>query len=329
VRAEDDSVDLGILEALTPAFRRVRGRLAVNAQVGGTWEAPRLAGSIGIRNGAMEVPGLGVRFGSVEGEALLRGDSLMLQDVRITSGGGDLAIGGAVRLERLSHPLFDLDLRASQFLAIDVRNFLTLTGTGDLTLRGPLLGATLGGNLTANSGVLYFADLVNKRVIDLEDPAYADLLDTTLIRRENLGNKFQNRFMDSLRVEDLRVGIGSDVWLRSAEAAEYMAEFGVAEPSLPRFVRAAFGTLGLITFFTAGEQEVRSWPLRAGSTAQQAAGSIHSDLARGFIRAETIAYDDFVATGGWTAGKAAGKVRLEGKQYIVQDGDVLLIRFNV
>jgi ribosome-binding ATPase len=113
------------------------------------------------------------------------------------------------------------------------------------------------------------------------------------------------------------------------EAAEYMAEFGVSEPSLPRFIRAAFGTLGLLTFFTAGEQECRSWPLRAGSTAQQAAGSIHSDLARGFIRAETIAYDDFVATGGWTEGKAAGKVRLEGKQYIVQDGDVLLIRFNV
>lgn len=117
--------------------------------------------------------------------------------------------------------------------------------------------------------------------------------------------------------------------MSAEEAAEYMAEFGVAEPSLPRFVRAAFETLGLITFFTAGEQEVRSWPLRAGSTAQQAAGSIHSDLARGFIRAETIAYDDFVATGGWTGGKSAGKVRLEGKQYIVLDGDVLLIRFNV
>jgi GTP-binding protein YchF len=113
------------------------------------------------------------------------------------------------------------------------------------------------------------------------------------------------------------------------EAEEYMAEFGVSEPSLPRFIRAAFGTLGLITFFTAGEQEARSWPLRTASTAQQAAGTIHSDLARGFIRAETVAYDDFVSTGGWTGAKGAGKVRLEGKQYVVQDGDVLLIRFNV
>ena len=218
VRADADSVDLGILEALTPAFRRVRGRLAVDAEVDGTWEQPRLAGSIAIRNGAMDVPGLGVQFGSVDGQAVLQGDSLLLRDVRITSGGGDLAIGGAVRLERLSRPLFDLDLRASQFLAIDVRNFLTLTGTGDLTLRGPLLGSTLSGNLTANRGVLYFADLVNKRVIDLDDPTIADLVDSTMFQHEDLRAQFQNIFLDSLRVEDLRVAIGSDVWLRSGEA---------------------------------------------------------------------------------------------------------------
>jgi translocation and assembly module TamB len=166
----------------------------------------------------MNVPGLGVQFGSVSGGAVLQGDSVLLRDVRITSGGGDLAVGGAIRLEDLSRPLFSLDLRASQFLAMDVRNFLTLTGTGDLRLRGPLLGATLTGNLTANSGVLYFADLVSKRVIDLDDPTIADLVDSTLIREEDLGAKFQNRFLDSLRIEDLRIAIGSDVWLRSAEA---------------------------------------------------------------------------------------------------------------
>ena len=108
--------------------------------------------------------------------------------------------------------------RPSQFRAIDVRSFLTLVGTGDLAARGPVFGATLTGSLLANSGVLYFADLVNKRIIDLEDPSIADLVDTTLIRRENLGAKFQNRFLDSLRIDDLRVEMGSDVWLRSAEA---------------------------------------------------------------------------------------------------------------
>jgi autotransporter translocation and assembly factor TamB len=218
VRALADSVDLGILEALTPAIRRVQGRLAVDAEVTGTWDAPRLKGSLAVRRGSMDLPGLGVRFGSVTGGAVLQGDSILLRDLKVTSGGGDLAIGGAIRLENLSRPLLFLDLRASQFLAMDVRNFLTLTGTGNLSLRGPLLGATLTGNMTANNGVLYFADLVNKRVIDLDDPTIADLVDSTMIRGGDLSAKFQNRFLDSLRIEDLRMAIGSVVWLRSGEA---------------------------------------------------------------------------------------------------------------
>jgi GTP-binding protein YchF len=117
--------------------------------------------------------------------------------------------------------------------------------------------------------------------------------------------------------------------MEDSEAAEFMQEYGISEPALHRFVRSAFDAMGLFTFFTAGEQEVRSWPLRKGSNAQQAAGVIHSDLARGFIRAETAAYSDFVAGGGWSGAKANGKVRLEGKEYLVADGDVLLIRFNV
>jgi translocation and assembly module TamB len=218
VRAQADSVDLGIVEALTPAIRRVQGRLAVDVEVEGTWEDPRLKGQVAIRRGSMDVPGLGVRFGSVTGGATLQGDSVVLRDVRITSGGGQLDVGGAIRLEDLSRPVFLLDLNASQFEAINVRNFLSLVATGDLRLTGPLLAATLSGNLTANQGVIYFADLVNKRVIDLSDPTIADLVDSTLIGFEDLGAKFQNRFLDSLKINDLRIAIGSDVWLRSAEA---------------------------------------------------------------------------------------------------------------
>lgn len=114
-----------------------------------------------------------------------------------------------------------------------------------------------------------------------------------------------------------------------AEAAEYMAEFGVEEPALPRFIRAANSTLGLITFLTGSEKECRAWPLRRGSTAQQAAGTIHSDMARGFIRAEAINIDGLVQYKSEAEAKAAGKIRLEGKEYIVQDGDVLHMRFNV
>jgi translocation and assembly module TamB len=218
VRAHTDSVSLGLLEAITPAVNHVGGTLKADVQVGGTWAEPRLAGEIDVANGSMSLPGLGIRFGAVRGGATLEGDSVRLRDVVLTSGGGKLNAGGSVRLENLSHPILNLTFRADQFRAIDVRSFLTLVGTGDLELRGPVFGATLTGSLLANSGVLYFADLVNKRIIDLEDPSIADLVDTTLIRRENLGAKFQNRFLDSLRIDDLRVEMGSDVWLRSAEA---------------------------------------------------------------------------------------------------------------
>jgi translocation and assembly module TamB len=218
VRAFADSVDLGILEALTPAVTRVGGRLAADVQVEGTWEQPRLQGSVSVSGGSMTVPGLGVRFGTVDGAAQLRGDSVLLRDVALTSGGGTMLVTGGIRLENLSRPILTLDFRAEEFRAVDVRNFATLTATGEVQLRGPVFGARLTGNLLANSGVVYFADLVNKRIIDLEDPTIADLVDTTLIRRENLGAKFQNRFLDSLRIDDLRVVMGSDVWLRSAEA---------------------------------------------------------------------------------------------------------------
>ncbi len=218
VRAQADSVDLGILEALTPAVRRVSGRLAADVQVEGTWDAPRLQGSIAVRDGSMSLPGLGVHWGSAEGAAELRGDSLLLRQVRVTSGGGTLGVGGSIRLENLSRPILDLDFRADQFQAIDVRNLLNLTATGDLRLRGPVFGSTLTGSLLANSGVVYFADIVSKRIIDLDDPTIADLVDTTLIRREGLGAGFQNRFLDSLRINDLQIAMGSDVWLRSAEA---------------------------------------------------------------------------------------------------------------
>jgi translocation and assembly module TamB len=218
VRAHADSVDLGLLEALTPAIARVSGTMAADVEVKGTWDAPSLAGAVTVRDGSLSIPGLGVRFGSVQGRALLEADSVRLQDVHVTSGGGQLAVNGSIGLKDLSRPMLNLAFRADQFRAVDVRNFLTLTGTGNLQLRGPVFGSTLTGSLLANSGVLYFADLVNKRIIDLEDPTIADLVDTTLIRKENLGAKFQNRFLDSLRIDDLGMEMGSDVWLRSGEA---------------------------------------------------------------------------------------------------------------
>jgi hypothetical protein len=220
VHARGDSVDLGIIEALTPAFAGVRGLLSVDMNVGGTWERPEFAGAVNITRGAMSLPGLGVRYVDLHGGARFEGESLVLDTLLMSSGGGRLGITGSVRLVDLSRPVLDLAFRAEAFRALDVENFLTLTGTGGLRLRGPLFQATLTGDLTANSGVLYFADLVSKRIIDLEDPIIADLVDTTLLRSQNLavGAKFQNRFLDSLTIQNLDVELGSDVWLRSNEA---------------------------------------------------------------------------------------------------------------
>jgi ribosome-binding ATPase len=109
----------------------------------------------------------------------------------------------------------------------------------------------------------------------------------------------------------------------------FLDDMGMDEPGLNRVVRAAYGLLGLQTFFTAGPKEARAWTVRAGATAPQAAGVIHTDFERGFIRAEVASYDDYVACGGEQGAKEAGKLRLEGKDYAVRDGDVIHFRFNV
>ncbi len=113
------------------------------------------------------------------------------------------------------------------------------------------------------------------------------------------------------------------------ERAEFLESLGLAETGLARLIAAGYGLLGLITFFTAGPKEVRAWTVIKGSTADAAAGTIHTDFQRGFIAAETISYGDYVSLGGEQAAKEAGKMRAEGRGYVVKDGDVILFRFNV
>ena len=117
--------------------------------------------------------------------------------------------------------------------------------------------------------------------------------------------------------------------LEEADRAEFLAELKLDEPGLNRVIRGGYSLLGLQTYFTAGPKEVRAWTVHAGATAPQAAGVIHTDFERGFIRAEVIAYNDFIAYKGEAGAKEAGKLRLEGKEYIVKEGDVMHFRFNV
>ncbi len=117
--------------------------------------------------------------------------------------------------------------------------------------------------------------------------------------------------------------------LEPADRQAFLEDLGVKEPARDRLIQACYDAVGLISFLTCGEDEVRAWSIRRGSDAVEAAGKIHTDIARGFIRAETVAYDDLVAAGDMKSAKFANKVRLESKHYIVQDGDVINFRFNV
>jgi hypothetical protein len=148
-----------------------------------------------------------------------------------------------------------------------------------------------------------------------------------------------NPHLDALR--QLAAGEGAEVVpvcaaieaeiaeLDEADRAAFLADLGFEEPGLDRIIRAGYRLLGLLNFFTAGPKEVRAWTVHAGATAPQAAGVIHTDFERGFIRAETIAYDDYIALQGEAGAREAGKMRLEGKDYIVREGDVMHFRFNV
>ncbi|MGZ2411541.1 ribosome-binding ATPase [Sphingomonas sp. F9_3S_D5_B_2] len=149
------------------------------------------------------------------------------------------------------------------------------------------------------------------------------------------GNALSQRVFDKAAQENARAVVVSAAieaeiaTLPGEEREAFLADLGLHETGLTRVIKAGYELLGLITFFTAGPKESRAWTVRNGAKAPEAAGAIHSDFERGFIRAETIAYDDFVKFGGEAGARDAGKLRSEGKEYVVQDGDVMLFRFNV
>jgi ribosome-binding ATPase len=182
----------------------------------------------------------------------------------------------------------------------------------------------------------------------VKDPDERKLLrDLHLITLKPLmyvANVAENGFSDNPHLDELRrvaAQEGADVvpvcaaieaeisQLEEVDRADFLKELGLSEPGLNRVIRAGYKLLGLQTYFTAGVKEVRAWTVKAGSTAPQAAGVIHTDFEKGFIRAEVIAYEDYVACKGEAGAKEAGKLRLEGKEYIVKEGDVMHFRFNV
>ncbi|MDB5455069.1 MAG: GTP-binding protein YchF, partial [Caulobacter sp.] len=135
---------------------------------------------------------------------------------------------------------------------------------------------------------------------------------------------------DNAKAVVISAQIESEIALLDAEErAEFLETLGLAEPGLNRLIREAYNLLGLQTYFTVGPKEARAWTIHVGDTGPQAAGVIHTDFEKGYIRAETIAYDDFIRLNGEAGAKEAGKMRAEGKDYVVKDGDVMHFRFNV
>jgi hypothetical protein len=225
IRAFADSVDLALLERTTPVARDLQGTLDAAFGIAGTWEQPELTGQISIHGGAATFPSLGVRHEALYGSLALSGDTITIDDLSLRSGDGIAMLRGFVRLEELSRPVLHVDIGSQDFETINVRDFLSLTATSELQLRGPFYNATLTGRGTAARGALYFEDLVRKDVLNLEEFARSgemggEFADTvlTLIERHRLGAQFESRFLDSLRVDSLEVAMGSDFRLRSSEA---------------------------------------------------------------------------------------------------------------
>ena len=167
--------------------------------------------------------------------------------------------------------------------------------------------------------------LTNKPVM-----AVVNIGEDQLDEGEAIADRVRAELPGAAEVLPISVQLEAEAALLDAdERQELLDGLGLGEGALPRFVRAAYQALGLRTFLTTGEKESRAWTFRAGSTAPQCAGRIHTDFERGFIRAEVIRWDELLELGSWTAGREAGKMRLECKDYLVADGDVIEFRFNV
>ncbi len=216
--AKGDSVDLALVEAFTPNLRKVTGFLSTDLRVEGSWDSPRLAGHMQVIDGGADVPALGVRYGPITGGLRFSGDSIVAENLRIGGKTGELDVTGAVRLERLTTPVLGLALSAREFELIDVREYLKITTWGDVNLSGSLLHPVLTGAGRLTNSVIFFADLVSKDIVNLEDPLNADLVDTLALRQQGLGANFQSRFLDSLSIRDLDFIADEGVWLRSTEA---------------------------------------------------------------------------------------------------------------
>jgi len=218
VRLRADSVDLGLLGQVSDAITNPGGRLVADLRVTGTWGGARHAeGSLEVVDGAATVPALGRRYTGIDARLALADSVITLTRARLVSG-GTADVSGAVTLQPFGPARLDLAVHADHFDAIDMRRFAGVTASGDFTLQGPVFGALLRGGVTVDRGYLMFADLVEKRIVNLDDPEFRAIVDSALAAAPQLAPSAVTVFLDSVRVSAFAVRMGSDVWLRSTEA---------------------------------------------------------------------------------------------------------------
>lgn len=213
-----DSVNLEVLEPLLPNLRDIGGRLSGNVTAQGSDDQPQLEGRLELIDAAATVPALGVRYGNIGGVLTFAGDAVRFDSLQLDAGGGRARISGAVQFARLREPAFDLTVRTDEFAVIGRRDFLETSASGELRLRGPLLGATLTGRIGVVEGVAHMDHFLQPTGISLSDPLYAQFVDTTVLQQEHLAPGPLDRFTDRLRIETLVVDLGDDFWLRSDDA---------------------------------------------------------------------------------------------------------------
>lgn len=324
-RAKGDSVDLAILEAVSNTVREVQGTLAVDVRADGTWDAPRLSGFATVRDGRMTVRPVGVTYTNMRGRLELDGDSLALRGVRLEgSEAGRLDASGVVRFPGRRSPQLDVTLDADRFVALDVPGFLTFTGTGRVTLTGPVFGATLRGRATATDTQLWFADLISKRVINIDDPALAEFIAQDTVARVKLRAGLSTRFFEALNVEDFALTVGDEVRLRSNEADILMSGDLVVNKRRRTYrfdgtMRAERGTYNLLL----GGIFNRQFTVERGTVRYFGTTDLNAELdieARHIVRAARGGEVPVIARIGGTL--YAPKVRLESADAQLSEADI-------
>lgn len=212
-----NAAPLSLISPLFPTWQNPQGYLQADARLNGTWSNPRLDGLLSIEQGSVFISDLGVQLRELEARIGLTDDTVNVERFEVRSGDGEVRASGYLGLGDLQNPIFSLQVDATRFPAIDLRDYMTMVVTGRMSLAGSLNEPRLTGTGTAVRGSVSFADILQKQIVDLDDPLFSPYVDTTLLRAEGLSSTVVSQLIKRLRIDSLRVVLGDDFWMRSGE----------------------------------------------------------------------------------------------------------------